>query len=160
MVETITYAKVLREDLDIGVGTREIRLQDGSLHTLNQISGQLAIPLTEVVTADAGQVQLQAVFGNPSGTKVHGVTVFVPETLGNSNGLTSFDVGDAVLSARWGQGIGITANTETSSADFQSADEPIVSANYTVLLTQNGGNFDGNGTIHVQLHFSRIQHIR
>lgn len=159
MVETITYARVLREDLDLGVGERTIRLQDGSLHTLEQIAGEVSIQDTVSTPATADQIQLSVTFSNPAGAKIHGATVKVLSNLGTSNGLTSFDVGDSILSDRWASAVAITANTETTSNDFSDADEPIVGANYQVLLTQNGGNFDGTGEIEVQLRYSVIQHL-
>ena len=71
----------------------------------------------------------------------------------------SVDVGDSTSVERWGHLIAITQDTETGGEDFQLADEPWVSANYQALITQNGGNFDGTGEIHAQLHFSVLRHL-
>lgn len=160
MTETVHFSRITREDVDLGDGTRDVRLADGSLHTLNRVQlGNLLLTLTkqQVATASAAQLSLQ--FATPAGARIHGVTVKNVVGIGNSNGTTSYDVGDAVLMDRWASSVGITIGTETTSADFQSGDQPIVSANYTVLITPTGGLFDGTGTIEAQVHYSIIRHL-
>ena len=89
MVETITYARMLREDIDLGVGTRTLRLQDGALHTLQQISGHLYLIDTVIIPATADQAQLTATFNNPNNTRVHGVTILISDALGTTRTLRS-----------------------------------------------------------------------
>lgn len=113
---------------------------------------------TVAVAATAGESQRTATFSNAAGARIVGVTVEVTTGLGNGNGLTGFDVGNAVLLEHWGTGVSIALSTTTSSADFQSGDQPLVAANYEVLITAIGGTFDGTGAIDVKLHYTTVTH--
>ena len=160
MTEAITYSRILRQDLDIGTGTREVRLQDGSLHTLDQINlGNLLLSETIQVAATAAAASLSVPFTNPAGARIHGVTVRNVGAIGATNGLTAYNVGDAVQGDRWGDQMALTNANETSGADFNSDTEPLVSANYTAVITALGGTFDGTGSLEVQLHYSRLTHL-
>jgi hypothetical protein len=86
------------------------------------------------------------------------VTVKITKTLGQASGLTSFDIGDATLSDRWGSTIGIIEGTVTSQSDFGSADVPIYSSATNILLTANGGNFAAVGGIEVRSHYFLLTH--
>ena len=160
MVETITFSLIDREDLDIGHGDRSVRLQDGSLHTLTRLNlGTLAILETVRRVATAGAGSLTITFNNPAGSRIQGVTIKITTALGTTNGLTSIDIGDARTQQLWGDNVGITLNTETSSDNFFVVQEPLDLGSYPVIITANGGNFDGVGEIEVQLHYSRLRHV-
>src|SRR5262245_52596495 len=144
MAELIQYSKICLEDLDLGDGTREVRLQDGSLHTLNRISGILSLVRTTQLTATNGTTTLTATGLIPLGARVHDVTIKILTALGTSNGLSSIMIGDSITLDRWGSGIGVTQNTETSQADFTVQEMVVYSSSQNVLITGNA-NYNGTG---------------
>lgn len=158
MVETIHFSRILTEDLDIGMGTREVRLADNSLQTLRQINiGTLLLTKTARFTPTDTQVQ-DSVSVILAGARIFGVTIKVITELGNGNSLTTFSIGDATLEDRWGQGIARTANTETSQANFRYADLPIYTSDTNVLITADSGTFDGTGELEVTAHYITLSH--
>lgn len=157
MTETITFSRILQQDLDVGDGTRTVRLADGSLHTLDRIAGQTYIRSILSTVATNGVASITLTFDTPAGARIHGATVKVTTALG---AVISFDVGDALTVDRWGNAISPALNTETTSDDFTDQSEPIVDASYGVVLTANGANFNGTGQIEVCLHWSMIRHPR
>lgn len=157
MVEVLHFSKVYKEDLALGNGTQQVRLADNSLQTLNEISfGGLLLTRTVTVTPSS-TVQLSVSGAILAGDRVFGVTIKILTDLGTTGGLTSFDVGDSVLSDRWGRGIGITAGTTTGQIDFPISDAPIYGANTDVLLTADV-LFDTTGEIEVKSHYFTLTH--
>jgi len=81
----------------------------------------------------------------PAGAFIVGVTVQNLTALTGAAGFASYTIGDGTTADRWGTGIGITANTTTTSANFANygagATEDHRMAAVNVVLTATGGNF-------------------
>lgn len=93
----------------------------------------------------------------PQGVLAMGLTVWVSETLGSSQGLETVGIGSPDLPDRWGMLETLTADTESTAGFFQGyAGQPIPEAG-EVTLTAYGGWFDGAGAVFVTGHFTTLQ---
>ena len=90
----------------------------------------------------------------PAGALVLGVSVRVTTTITTA---TSFDVGDGTDVDRWGATIGVSAATTTTGTDF--TDNTVAwqtSAAGDVVLTANGGSFDGTGAVRILVSYMSL----
>lgn len=86
----------------------------------------------------------------PTDTIVYGVTGRVLTTIG---GATSLDVGVAGSTNRYGGGIGTTSSSWARGL----TNNPLTYYSSTdLILTANGGPFDGTGTIRLAVHFAEL----
>jgi hypothetical protein len=158
-VETVEYSLACLEDLDIGTGTRSVHLADGSTVTLHQISlGALLSPLTRRTVPIAGAAVATLSGMIPAGARVAGVTTAIVASLGTSQGLTSFAVGDAAVMDRWGVQTILTAGAQTDQGDFRDGTWPVYASNTHVLLSALGGLFNGVGEIEVTVWYFFLTH--
>jgi hypothetical protein len=160
-VETVRLTRICEEDLDVGSGTRSVRLADGSVATLHQVSVPGLCPkLTVRLSASNGASTLTATGLIPSGARVLGVTTKIITTFGTTGGLTGFAVGDATSVAHWGSQTTLTAGAETSQRDFTDAGQPInnSAAASDVILSALSGTFDATGQVEVQLTWFLLTH--
>ena len=158
-IETITFSKCVLEDLDIGGGTRDIRLADGSIITAHQLSiPSLAILKTGNLSATNGAVALTLSQFISAGSTVLGVTTKLLTALGASGGLTAFAVGDGSIIDRWGQSSTFTQNAVTEGGSFTPGAWPIYASANDVVISAIGGTFDGVGNFEISLHFFKIVH--
>lgn len=90
----------------------------------------------------------------PAGAVVVGVTTRVMTALGASGGTTGYRVGDGADADRWGAAAGVAAGTKTENANW-TADTapPIFLAAQDVVLTADGGNFDGTGVVAIDVAY-------
>lgn len=159
MAETVRLSLIYLEDLDVGVGTRDVRLFDNSIATLNKIHlGNLPQIRTTQIAATNGAASVSASGLIRAGDRVLGVTLKIITGLGVTAGLTGINIGDGSTIDRWGLLTTLTTNTETSQANFLLPDWPIYASNTDVVLSAVGGTFDGTGTIEVTAHFMRLSH--
>lgn len=159
MVEVLHYSKVYTEDMDLGEGYREVRLQDGRVVLLQQINLGVLVPYTTVIlTASAGATSLTSVGAYPAGRRIVGVTAKVLESFGVSNGLETLGIGDATQPTRWGSTLTPGAGSETTQDDFESGDMPIYATATDLLVVALGGAFDANGRLEVQIHSFTVRH--
>lgn len=158
MVEVLHYTKIYREDLALGNQTAEVRLADNSLQTVTEIdlAGLLQRRTVTVVPGTGGLVSIPNLI--LAGMRIFGITVHILETLGNSNGMTAFDVGAAPVIDRWGIVTSLLQGTKTSQGDFRSSDLPIFATAQDVLLAAHNGTFDGTGRIEVRSHSMPLTH--
>mgnify|MGYP003578019414 CR=1 FL=1 len=132
-----------------------------------QTIGDTAVPGTDPsvitygsaeVTLDAtdGAVQLTASGLAPANCRLLGLTTTILETFGTSHGLTALALGDATLSDRWGHTTALAAETTTNLREAHSDTQPIAPAGYTVLVTAQGGAYDGQGQILLRLYWATL----
>ena len=158
-METITFSKILVEDLDIGDGTRSLRLQDGALYNLNRVHlGTLLLTRTQTLNASAAAAVLTASGLFLAGARIFGVTIEVLTAFGATNGLTGLAIGYAADSTAWGNAIALTLGTKTSQADFLSGALPIFATATDALVTALGGTFDATGQLQVKTHYMMLRH--
>lgn len=92
----------------------------------------------------------------PQGVLAMGLTVWVSETLGSSQGLETVGIGSPDLPDRWGMLETLTAGSESTAGFFQGyAGQPIPEAG-EVTLTAYGGWFDGTGAVFITGHFTTL----
>lgn len=90
----------------------------------------------------------------PVGGVVVGVTSVVGTALGASSGTTGYRVGDGADADRWGVAAGVAAGTKTTNANWTAdTTPPIFLAAQDVVITADGGNFDGVGQIVVDVAY-------
>lgn len=158
-IETVEFSLICREDLDIGSGTRDVELQDGSTATLHQVSlSSMFIPVTQTVVPSAASST--AVLNDliPAGARVAGVTTEILTTLGTGQGLTGFAIGDGTVVNRWGTQATLTQGTQTDQGDFLDATWPLYAAATDVVLSATDGLFDGTGEIEVTCWYFLLTH--
>lgn len=159
MAEILRYTKIFAEDLALGTGYKEVRLQDSRVVLLQQIHLGLLLPITTVILlASNNAAVLTAPAALQAGVRVMGVTARVLTSFGTTNGLTALGVGDATAPTRWGSTIGLTAGFESDQRHFESGDMPIYATNTDLLVTAIGGLFNAIGQIELQIHFFTLAH--
>lgn len=159
MVETLKFQRILRDDIDIGSGMREVELSNGQVVMSPQVHlGRLLLTrsATAAPTAAAARITFSELI--PAGARVFGVTVKILTTFGTGNSLASLLIGDASLADRWGQAIGIVAGTVTSQTDFTAGDLPASSVARDVFVTAVGGTFTAVGLIEAKVHYMLLTH--
>ncbi len=159
MAETVRLSLIYLEDMDVGVGTRDVRLFDNSIATLNKIHlGNLPQLRTTTAAATNAATSLSLSGLIKAGDRILGVTLKITTGLGTSAGLTSIQVGDGTVQDRWGSLATLTVNTETSQADFPLSEMPIYPSDTNVVISAIGGTFDGTGVLQVTAHYMRLTH--
>lgn len=151
----------MAEDLDIGIGMREIRLAGQRVVLLHQIHLGILIPYTtHVLRASASAASLTAVGVLRAGHRVWGVTALILRAFGASQGLLSVSVGDAMNMNRWGTLPSLTDGTVTHQGYFTDDNMPIYAADQDVVVSANGGLFDAVGEIELQVFSHTLIHRR
>lgn len=155
----MTYSKVVREDLDIGTSTRQLRLQDGSLVTAHQLQlSSLLVPSTRRINATLLATTLTLAQMLPAKAMVAGVTTEILSAIGSSQGLTGFAIGDGTVIDRWGQQTTLTQGAQTDQGHFQPGPWPIYPTATDVVLSARDGAFDSIGQIEVTVHYFLLPH--
>jgi hypothetical protein len=83
-----------------------------------------------------------------------GLTVWVKESLGVSQGLTHIGIGTPALPDCWGVLDSLGAETSSTAGLFLSYAGQPIPADGTVQLTAYGGAFDGAGSVYLTGHFA------
>lgn len=149
-LELVEFSRICLEDLDIGNGTRAVGLADGSTATLHQVSlASLLIPTTRTIVPGAGMATAVLTAMIPGGARVAGVTTQILTSLGTTQGLTSFSVGDGIVMERWGIQSALTAGAQTDQGDFTDSNWPVYPSDTDIILSAIGGLFNGAGEIQV-----------
>lgn len=110
----------------------------------------------QTLTATDGATVLTASALAPANVRLLGLTTEVLANFGTSRGLTGVALGDATLADRWGVTTTLTAETTTNLKDAKSESQLIAPAGYTVLVTAQGGAYDGQGQILVRLYWTTL----
>lgn len=82
-----------------------------------------------------------------------GVNTKVTVALGTTSGTTGYQVGDGTTPARWGNITGTATTTDTDGSNATADPTGWALAARSVVLTANGGNFDGTGTIRIDAFY-------
>lgn len=85
----------------------------------------------------------------PDGALVVGVTTKVTTALGTGNGTSGYQVGDGTDADRWGQVAAVASGTTTDNTNATSTTVTLFTSENNVVITADGGNFDGTGVIDV-----------
>lgn len=88
-----------------------------------------------------------------SGCLGFGVVSRVTTGFGVSSGLVSVSIGDAALATRWSSGSGIALGATTDIRDFAAGSPLYYPTGSDVVVTANGGDFDGTGVIRLTAYF-------
>lgn len=83
----------------------------------------------------------------PRGAFALGIVTRVTTALGATGGASGYRVGDGVDADRWGVAVGVAAGTKTENDDWTDVTIPIFLAAQDVVITADGGPFDGTGSI-------------
>lgn len=89
----------------------------------------------------------------PAGAVILGVTSKVTTALGTGNGTTGYKIGTAADDDRWGNITGTAAGTTSDNRDWTSGTVECFPAATNVIVTANGGNFNGTGVIYLSVQF-------
>lgn len=91
----------------------------------------------------------------PARANLVGVNTKVTVSLGTGGGTTGYQVGDGVDADRWGNITGTSTNTDTDGNNA-TADPGggWSTAARNVVITANGGNFNGTGSIRVDVFYT------
>jgi hypothetical protein len=90
----------------------------------------------------------------PASVLALGLTVWVEETFGTSQGLTHVGIGTAEQPDCWGVLTELTAATQTHAGVFLGYSGQPIPADGMVTLTAYGGLFDGAGAVYLTGHFA------
>jgi hypothetical protein len=108
----------------------------------------------ELVPADGATQAAAQVF--PPGVLAMGLTLWIAETLGTTQGLTRVGIGTADQPDRWGYLPTLSTATETTAGYFEGYAGHPQAAPEMVTLTAYGGTFDGTGAVYVTGHFCTL----
>ena len=145
-IEVVQFSTIVLEDLDIGTGTRQLRLADGSLATCRQLSvGMLALLKTTTVHASNGAATLTLSSFIPAGARILGVTSNVLTAFGITNGLTAFALGDGTVLDRWAAGQPSPKMHSRSKAPLKTAPGPSMPRRRTSRLVPLVGSLMRQG---------------
>lgn len=106
--------------------------------TLNSVSGA-TVTATNLIPAKA---------------RLDGVNTKVTIALGTGGGTTGYQVGDGSDADRWGNVTGTATTTDTDGSDATADPGGYFNAANNVVLTANGGNFNGTGSIRVDAFYN------
>jgi hypothetical protein len=158
-IEVIEYSRICLEDLDIGSGTRQVTLADGGTYTLHQVSvASLLVPFTRTIVPGASTPTAVLTAMLPAGARVAGVTTEILTSLGTTQGLQAFAVGDGNVMDRWGTQNVLTAGAQTDQHNFLDAAWPLYQVASDVILSGLGGLFNGVGEIEVTAWYFLLTH--
>jgi hypothetical protein len=90
----------------------------------------------------------------PASVLAMGLTVWITETFGTSQGLTHLGIGTVEHPDCWGVLSPLTADTETHAGVFLGYSGHPMPGDGTVTLTAYGGAFDGTGAVYLTGHFA------
>lgn len=89
----------------------------------------------------------------PAKANVLGVNTIVTVALGTGGGTTGYAVGDGTDANRWGDVVGTAAGTDTDGNDATADPTGYFNAANNVVITAAGGNFNGTGSIFVDVAY-------
>lgn len=160
MVETVYYSKLYTEDIDVGDGSKEVRLPDGRGAMLRQVNlGRLLSKRRNYLRPTNGAAVMSWGLALQPGWRVFGATALVTRTFGVTQGLVRLDIGDTDVPNRWGTNILLAEGTETSQADFQpGGSDALYTAATNLVVTAVGGLFDATGEIEILIHYFSLVH--
>jgi len=160
-VETIRLQRILLEDLDLGSGLREVRVADGRVLMLHQLSlAGLLLLRTVRLRPVAGEATMTASGLFLAGARIAGVTTEITRPFGTTNSLTGFAVGDGTVVDRWGTQTSLVPPAQTDQANFQAGDWPVYASGGNAVISALSGTFDANGEVEITAHYFLLRHRR
>jgi hypothetical protein len=134
-------------------GTNAQRLHVYDTYTNSTDYHRVAIATARATLSSVSGASVTATNLIPAGAVVVGVTSKVTTGLGTSNGTTGYQVGTAASANRWGSITGTAAGTSTDNRNWTSGTIECFTAATSVIITANGGNFNGTGVIYVSVQY-------
>lgn len=89
----------------------------------------------------------------PKGADVVGVATTVTTALGTGSGTTGYQIGDGTDADRYGNITGTAIGTDSDNSDATADPTGFQLANGDIVITANGGDFDGTGVIRVDVFY-------
>jgi hypothetical protein len=114
---------------------------------------RIAISTARATLANVSGASVTATGLIPAGAVILGVTSKVTTALGTGNGTTGYRIGTAADDDRWGNITGTAAGTTSDNRDWTSGAVECFPAATNVIVTANGGNFNGTGVIYLSVQF-------
>lgn len=142
-----TYKLILKDSADVTQWTIDYFMA---------LDGSASVEAT--ITPGAGDAEARSVGLVPQGARLSAVTAKVTTGLGNTQGLTSFHIGDALngnlMVDRWGNSIALALDTTTTGDDITQDTQPIAKgAAGDIVLSAVGGLFDGTGAVKIKITY-------
>lgn len=126
----------------------------GSEITAGTRYSRLAIKHATTTLASVSGATVTATNLIPAKANVLGVNTIVTVDLGTGGGTTGYTVGDGVDADRWGAKVGTVAGTDTDGNDATADPTGWFTAANNVVITATGGNFNGTGSIFVDVAYT------
>lgn len=153
-----TQARIANDEgtdgfLGIRNGTTGHNVRVYGTYTSSTDYHRLGIYTTKTTLASVSGATVTATNLIPDGAIVVGVTTKVTVSLGTGGGTTGYQVGDGTDPDRWGQIVGTTAGTSTDNTNWTATTVQAFIAANSVVITADGGNFNGTGSIEVSVQY-------
>jgi hypothetical protein len=126
-------------------------ITDGSRYS------RLAIKHAVTTLASVSGASVTATSLIPAKANVLGVNTIVSVALGTGSGTTGYTVGDGSDVDRWGAITGTVAGTDTDQTNATADPTGWFNAANNVVITATGGNFDGTGSIVVDVAYTMTE---
>lgn len=155
-----TASTLLNLGASIGLswGTADLVLKRkaaGRLTAGGSAGGGLTINVATTTLASVTGASVTATNLVPARAQVIGVATYVTVALGTGSGTTGYTVGDGSDADRFGAVTGTIVGTDTDSSTDATADPRMTwsTSAQNIVITAAGGNFDGSGTIRVEVYY-------
>lgn len=114
-----------------------------------QAFGRVFDTYTSTVTTTNGASFVSSAAFIPAGVQIDAVIILNTQTWSNSNGLTTFHVGDLSDPDRWGANISRTVNAGNNAGSFTNTSILRTTATSGITLTAVGGTFGATGAANI-----------
>ena len=117
--------------------------------------GGIVVKVASTTLASVTGASVTATDLVPAKAQVIGVATYVTVALGTGSGTTGYTVGDGTDADRFGAVTGTIIGTDTDSLTDATADPRMTwsASAANIVVTAVGGNFDGTGTIRVEVYY-------
>jgi hypothetical protein len=130
-----------------GTNTQTLRLYDRYTNSTNY--SRMSFKSFTTTLASVSGASVTATNLIPAATNVIGVNSKVTVALGTGGGTTGYQVGDGTDADRWGSITGTDTATASGMANATADPRGWFQAANNVVVTANGGNFNGTGSIYL-----------
>lgn len=132
-----------------GTGTQRDIVLGGSY------GGGMVVKVASTTLTSVSGASVTATSLVPARAQVIGVATYVTVALGTGSGTTGYTVGDGSDADRFGAVTGTSIGTDTDSSTDATADPRMTwsTSAANIVITAAGGNFDGTGTIRVEVYY-------
>lgn len=129
-------------------------VQQYAVFTSSTSYSRMALKVATTTLASVSGATVTATNLIPAKARVLGVNTKVTVALGTGGGTTGYQVGDGSDADRWGNVTGTATTTDTDGNDATADPGGYFNAANNVVITANGGNFNGTGSIRVDVFYT------